>query len=90
MVEYVIEIVLNDAVEALIHVERDGRHTTVKPTVQGYSHVSKFRVKERAEKVAAKHENSRVVATYGGFVYGTKRLVSPKQPDRKRSPYRSI
>lgn len=90
MVEYVIEIVLGDAVQALVHVERDGRHTTTKPTPAGYSHVSKFRIKERAEKVAAKHENARVVATYGGYIYGTKRQVVPPQADNKRSPYRSI
>lgn len=92
MVEYVIELV-NSAGEviALLHTERDGTHTRVKPSFDGYSHVKKYRVKERAEKVAAKFVDARLAQTYGGYVYGSKTSVAPKQsPINRRSVYRSI
>lgn len=91
MVEYVVELVTNGFVIALVHRERDGRLTTVKPSVDGYMHVSKYRAKDRALAVADKYHNARVAATYGGYVYGSKSTVIPTQSKvNKRPAYRSI
>lgn len=91
MVEYVIEFVSNGQVIALLHTERDGSFTRVKPTVDGYAHVTKYRVKARAEAVSKKHFGTFLAATYGGFVYGSKSTVPPVQSKvNRRSAYRSI
>jgi len=81
MQEYVIEIVgVDGTVQYLVHVERDGRITMMRPSPAGYSHVHKWRVKARAEKVAMQVTppvgmTLRIVPTYGGFVYGSKSTV---------------
>lgn len=91
MVEYVIELVNGGFVVALVHREKDGRLTQVKPSPEAYMHVSKFRVKERAQKVADKYHNARLAQTYGGYVYGSKTSVAPLQSKvNKRPAYRSI
>jgi hypothetical protein len=91
MVEYVIEVMYGDAVVGLVHVERDGQLTRMKPTPDGYSHVKKFRVKARAEAIATNVANSRLAATYGGFIYGSKSTVPPVQSKiNRRSAYRSM
>lgn len=91
MVEYIIEIVEGGEVAALIHTERDGSLTRTKPSFDGYSHCKKYRIKERAEKVASKILNAVVSPTYGGYQYGTKRTVAPKQSKINRhSAYKSI
>lgn len=91
MVEYVIELVNGAFVVALVHTERDGRITQLKPTPENYAHVSKYRVKARAEGVAAKFGNARLAATYGGFTYGAKSTVTPVQSKiNRRAAYRSI
>lgn len=91
MVEYVIELLNGATVVALVHKERDGHLTTVKPTPDGYMHVSKYRAKDRALVVADKYHNARVAATYGGYVYSSKSTVTPPQPKvNKRPAYRSI
>lgn len=91
MVEYIIEQVEDGEVIALVHTERDGRRSFIKPSYDGYAHVSKYRVRDRAEKAAKGLENVRIVPTYGGIVYGTKASVVPVQPKiNKRSAYRSI
>lgn len=91
MVEYVIELVNGGQVIALLHTERDGSLTKVKPTQDGYAHVSKYRVKARAQKIADKYSSARLAATYGGYVYGSKSTVAPVQSKvNRRSAYRSI
>lgn len=91
MVEYVIELVNGEFVVSLVHTERDGRLVQIQPTPAGYSHVTKYRVKARAEGIAARFPNARVAATYGGHVYGTKSSVAPVQSKvNRRSNYRSI
>ena len=91
MVEYVIEFVSGGQVIALLHTERDGSVTKVKPTHDGYAHVSKYRVKARAEKISNKHSGTRVVPTFGGYVYRSKSTVMPLQSKvNRRSAYRSI
>lgn len=91
MVEYVIELVEGDVVVALLHTERDGSHSRVKPSFDGYSHVRKYRVKERAQKIADKFPGARLAQTYGGYAYGTKTSVAPLQSKiNKRPAYRSI
>jgi len=91
MVEYVIELLSGADVIALVHRERDGRLTKVKPTPEAYAHVTKFRIKDRALAVADKYPNARVAATYGGYVYGSKSSVAPLQSKiNRRSSYRSI
>jgi hypothetical protein len=91
MVEYVIELINGDLVVALVHRERDGRLVTVKPSVEAYMHVTKFRVKDRAQAVADKYHNARLAATYGGYVYGSKTTVAPVQSKINRRPaYKSI
>lgn len=91
MVEYVIELLQGDTVTGLLHIERDGRHSVTKPTPAGYSHVKKFRVKDRAVVIAAKYPNARLAQTYGGYCYGSKSIVVPKQsPVNRTTPYRSV
>jgi len=91
MVEYVIELLNGATVVALVHKERDGHLTTVKPSSDGYMHVSKYRAKDRALAVADKYHNARVAATYGGYVYGSKTSVTPLQSKiNRRSNYRSM
>lgn len=91
MPEYVIELMNGAFVVALVHTERDGRLTQVKPTPENYAHVTKYRMKARAEGVAAKFPSARVAATYGGYVYGSKSTVTPVQSKiNRRSAYRSI
>lgn len=80
MTEYLIEIVQQGAVVRLVHVEFDGRVSTVAPSVASYGYVSKYRVKARAEKVAAKLVVAegmvvRVAPSYGGFIQGQKSIV---------------
>lgn len=92
MVEYVIEILLGDERIELLHVEKDGRFSRMPATPAGYAHVRKFRVKARAEAYAAKcSHTTRLAATYGGYVYGSKTSVAPIQSKvNKRPAYRSI
>lgn len=91
MVEYVIELLRGESVFALVHTERDGKEVLIAPTRESYSHVRKYRVKARAQKVADKYPNSRLAATYGGFIYGSKTTVAPIQSKvNRRSNYRSI
>lgn len=92
MVEYVIEILLGDELVELLHVEKDGRFSRIPATPAGYAHARKFRVKARAEAYAAKcAHTTRVVGTYGGYVYGSKSTVAPIQSKvNKRPAYRSI
>lgn len=91
MIEYVIELLNGTEVVALVHQERDGRVVTVKPSPAAYAHVSKWRVKTRAERVAGAFPNARLAATYGGFVYGAKSSVAPVQSKiNRRSIYKSI
>ena len=91
MIEYVIELLESGQVIALLHTERDGSHTKTRPTVDGYAHVSKYRVKARATKVADNYHNARVVPTFGGYVYGSKSTVMPLQSKvNRRSAYRSM
>lgn len=91
--EYVIELLAADChtVVGLIHTERDGRHVRVKATEAGYSHVTKYRIKARAQKVANLFPGARISQTWGGYVYGTKAIVPAVQSKiNKRSAYRSI
>jgi hypothetical protein len=91
MVEYVIELLAGAIVIALVHRERDGRLVTIKPSIDAYMHVTKFRIKERAQAVADKYHSARLAATYGGYVYGSKTTVQPTQSKvNKRPAYRSI
>ena len=91
MVEYVIELLNGATVVALVHKERDGHMATVKPSPEGYMHVSKWRIKERAQRICDKYPTGRLAATYGGYVYGSKTSVVPTQSKvNKRPAYRSI
>jgi hypothetical protein len=52
---------------------------------------TKFKVKDRAVRIANKIKDSKVVPSFGGFVYSSKYSVTPKQsPVNKSQPYRSI
>lgn len=89
--EYLIEITDGTNVTHLVQVERDGVTSNVKATPSAYSFCTKFKVKSRAENVAKKIPNARVVPSFGGFVYGTKSNVAAKaSPINRSSAYRSI
>lgn len=82
MNEYIIIVA-----DKMVLVEKD--RSISKTTNFGFA--TKFKVKERAVKVANKIVGAEVVPSFGGFVYGTKRIVSPKQsPINKSQPYRSV
>jgi hypothetical protein len=73
--------------DKLVLVEKDGSTSTT----LNFGFATKFKVKARAEKVAAKLEGAQVVPSFGGWIHGTKRTVVPKQsPINKSTPYRSI
>lgn len=92
MVEYVIELIAGGEVVALLHKERDGQLTKLKPSLDAYMHVSKFRSKERAERVIRMFgAGARLASTWGGYVYGSKSTTTgPQSKVNKRPAYRSI
>ena len=89
--EYLIEIRINNEVTHVVNVEKDKRINKMVASATNYMYCSKFRVKERALKVAKNIPNAVVVPSFGGFVTSTKTSVAPiASKVNKPTPYRSI
>lgn len=79
MAEYVIEVSNKDG-EVTHLVVMNGDRKTTSLTIaskSGYEFASKFKVKERAEKIAKKIEGAKAVLSFGGYVNSTKSAVAP-------------
>ena len=60
-------------------------------SLTSYQFATIFKVRGRAEKVAANIANAKVVPFFGGIITSTKRYVAPPKSEVNRSrPYRSI
>lgn len=82
--DWMIEFV-KDGTPYFVNIERDGRVSLVPQSPSAFSHCSKWKVKERAEKVLAKMPaGATLVPTYGGYVYGGKAAVSPLPVKRRQ------
>lgn len=89
--EYIIEIIAGKDITHTVKVERDGTPSKLKVSTSAYEFATKFKVKERALKIAKGIPDSRVVPFFGGLVYSTKSSVAPKSRDNnKHSAYRSM
>ena len=79
MTEYLIEIVADGEVTHVVNVDiKDRKKSTLSVASEsGYKYCTKFKNKETATKVAKKHEGSRVVPSFGGYVNSQKSAVAP-------------
>lgn len=86
---YAIEIFQNDQPTGVVTIKQDKTIDIIK--LASYQFATIFKVRERAEKMAAKIPNAKVVPFFGGIVTSTKRVVAPPQSKINGSrPYRSI
>ena len=89
--EYLIEIKKGNEVTHVVNVLRDKTISLSVASHTGYQYATKFKVKERAAKIAAKIENAVVVHSFGGYVNSSKSSVAPIQSKvNSKSAYRSI
>jgi hypothetical protein len=79
MSEYIVQIQKNNEVTHVVIMASDRKTPTLTiASQQGFHYASKFKSKERAQKIADK-VNGEVVPSFGGYVNSTKSSVGPKQ-----------
>jgi preprotein translocase subunit SecD len=89
--EYLIEVKKGNEVTHVVNVLKDKSVSLSVASYSGYQYATKFKVKDRALKVAAKIEGAQVVHSFGGYVNSSKTSVAPIQSKvNGKSAYRSI
>lgn len=92
MAEYFIQIKKGNEVTHVVTMAADRKTPTLAvATTEGFKYASKFKVKDRALKVASKIQGAEVVPSFGGFVNSTKSSVAPIQSKvNGHSAYKTI
>lgn len=91
MSEYIVQVKEGGEVTKVVIMAADRKTPTLAAAnAAGFQFASKFKVKDRAEKIA-KRVGGEVVNSYGGYVHGSKSSVAPLANKVNRSaPYKSM
>ena len=89
--EYIVQTKKGNEVTHVVVMAADRKTPTLTvASKEGFKYASKFKNKERAEKIAKKVDGE-VVPSYGGYVNSTKTAVAPLANKVNRTtPYRTI